>query len=110
MVRPVDKHANQLHSIVTIHDLYGHPWYSFALQNDEGCEEENWLLDHLPRVLENGSQEAVHARVMTFGYRTDVWITQPMEKLKEIEESFLQHLQEKRRSVYSLNHLLPTCG
>ncbi|MCJ1282930.1 hypothetical protein MMC26_002256 [Xylographa opegraphella] len=89
--------------IVVIHDLYGHPWYSFAHSPEPGHDghrhdEENWLRDLLPQILENNSQRKVYARIMTFGYRPDLWITQPLEKIKRTEEDLHSCLQAQRQS------------
>ncbi|MCJ1397752.1 hypothetical protein MMC11_000948 [Xylographa trunciseda] len=89
--------------IIVIHDLYGHPWYSFAQSlergyGDHGHEEENWLRDLLPKLLEENSKRKVYARIMTFGYRPDLWITQPLEKIQRTEEALLSCLQAQRHS------------
>lgn len=93
-------HADRLSSIVVVHDLYGHPWYSFAQSNGHGASEEIWLINQLPRLLEENSEHRVYARIMTFGYKQDMWIAQPLEKIKKnAEEVLLKCLEAQRSSV-----------
>ncbi|MCJ1435212.1 hypothetical protein MMC27_004584 [Xylographa pallens] len=99
--------------IIVLHDLCGHPWYSFTNPADVGHGrhgyEENWLRDSLPKLLEENSKRKVYARIMTYGYRPDLWITQSLKSIKEIEEDLLSSLQAQRHSdptrpLFSVSH------
>ena len=82
-----------------MHDLYGHPWYSFASSNEDERHRSNWLKTHLPKLLEHDARGSLHARVMSFGYRPDLWITQDVEKVKYTEKDLREHLRKYRSQV-----------
>ena len=91
--------ADRLLSIVIIHDLYGHPWSSFASSNGRESMEGNWIRDSLPRLLQAKSDFRVHPRIMSFGYRPDLWITQPLDRIQRTEYDLFQSLQNHRKEV-----------
>ena len=61
--------------------------------------ENNWLRDNLPQLLKHHPQHNLHARVMTFGYNADVWMTKSVADLDVPVNNLILYLNVERAKV-----------
>lgn len=61
--------------------------------------ENNWLQANLPRLLQQHEEKNIHARVMTFGYDADVWMSKSAAEIEEPVRNLLWSLKVERQNV-----------
>ena len=96
-----------LSSIVAVHGLTGHAWKTFTTIEDGGPSysakrENNWLQENLPRLLKQHREQNIYARVMSYGYNADVWMTDSAAELDVPVDTLLWALQNERQEVRKL--------
>ena len=76
-------------------------------------QENNWLRDNLPRLLEQSPQQKIYSRVMTFGYNADVWMTKSVADLEVPVNNLIWYLETERHQVreiwYEASIMLISC-
>jgi hypothetical protein len=72
-------------SLVAVHGIKGHPYYTWTHPNGE-----KWLESYLPKDFPN-------TRILTFGYNDQVF-TSSKGYVTDVAEQLLQHLTSLRRS------------
>ena len=82
--------------MVAIHGLGGHPHSTWMATNDRG-EEKLWLRDFLPDDLPK-------ARIMTFGYSSDLGFMHSKSDISIQALCLLQMLREVRRGNEKVCH------
>lgn len=92
------------HSIVALHGLTGHAWNTFTTselidKQGDRIQENNWLRDNLPHLLEQSPQQKIYSRVMTFGYNADVWMTKSVADLEVPVNNLIWYLETERHQV-----------
>lgn len=90
-------------SVVALHGLTGHAWNTFTaslVDKQAGLTmENNWLRESLPGLLQQHHQQKIYARVMTYGYNADVWMTKSVADL-DVPVRGLLHALKVERQVY----------
>ncbi|KAM0806121.1 hypothetical protein BDR22DRAFT_796796, partial [Usnea florida] len=99
--------------IVALHGLSGHAWNTFSTSETidttaHRTRDFNWLRDRLPMLLEH---QKIHARVMSFGYNADVWMTKSIADISIPVSRMLHHLdverqQDPQRPLFFIGHSL----
>lgn len=92
-------------SVVALHGLKGHAWNTFTASEPFDKQagrtrENNWLRDNLPGLLQQHHQQKIYARVMSFGYNADVWMTKSVADLDVPVRGLLHSLEVERQEVY----------
>ena len=61
--------------------------------------ENNWLQENLPRLLKQHEEKNIHARVMTFGYDADIWMSKSAAEIEEPVRTLLWSLRVERQTA-----------
>ena len=102
-----DHSTNQRTSILVTHGLAGHAWNSFTTWiawRIGQYKEVNWLRDILPNLLSGyarpDGQQGIYARIMTFGYNSNIWVNaSPIANFDDAVNNLIAGLNRERRVV-----------